>query len=261
LPGGVLEERLWSKLFGASIGRGAQRIISAMVRWLAYGHINPNALTVIGVGINVLSGVLFGYGYFFWAGVILIVANLFDMLDGQVARLSGRVTRFGGFLDSSLDRLSDMVVFVGLMVFYARDTEFHSTLNVFLAGAAMMGSVMVSYASARAESLIEKCDVGFLRRPERVVLLIIGGLSTHPGSANYFANRMPAVLWILAVGSYWTFAHRMYHTWREVWRADLATAAQAAKDASKTGRAGAGGEPAKENSPAAKIANEASASH
>jgi len=64
--------------------------------------------------------------------------------------------------------------------------------------------------------LIPKCDVGFLRRPERVVLFIIGALSTHPGSTNFFANRMPAVLWVLAVGSYWTFAHRMYHTWREL---------------------------------------------
>src|SRR4029077_8022790 len=91
-----------------------------------------------------------------------------------------------------------------------------STLNVFLAGAGMMGSVMVSYASARAESLIARCDVGFLRRPERVVLFIIGALSTVPGSNNFFANRMPAVLWVLAVGSYWTFAHRMYHTWTEV---------------------------------------------
>src|SRR6267143_2150828 len=104
-------------MFADGIGRGAQRIIDAMVRWLAYGHINPNILTVIGVAINVGSGLLFGYGYFFWAGIVLIVANLFDMLDGQVARLSGRVTRFGGFLDSSLDRLSDMVVFVGLMLF------------------------------------------------------------------------------------------------------------------------------------------------
>ena len=207
-------------MFGASIGRGAQRIIDAMVRWLAHGHINPNFLTVIGVAMNVGCGLLFGLGHFFWAGIILIVANLFDMLDGQVARLSGRVTTFGGFLDSSLDRLSDMVVFVGLMVFYARDTQYHSTLNVFLAGAALMGSVMVSYASARAESLIPKCDVGFLRRPERVVLLIIGGLTTHPGSSSPFLNRMPAVLWVLAVGSYWTFAHRMYHTWREVKKAD-----------------------------------------
>jgi CDP-diacylglycerol---glycerol-3-phosphate 3-phosphatidyltransferase len=215
-------------MFGASIGRGGQRIIDAMVRWLAHGHINPNILTIIGVSINVGSGLLFGYGLFLWAGIVLIVANLFDMLDGQVARLSGRVTSFGGFLDSSLDRLSDMVVFVGLMIFYARETEYHSTLNVFLAGVALMGSVMVSYASARAESLIPKCDVGFLRRPERVVLLVIGALSTHPGSHNFFANRMPAVLWVLAIGSYWTFAHRMLHTRRELERATAAQAVQAA---------------------------------
>jgi CDP-diacylglycerol--glycerol-3-phosphate 3-phosphatidyltransferase len=223
-------------MFGASIGRGAQRIIDAMVRWLAYGHINPNILTVVGVAINVGSGLLFGFGMFFWAGIVLIVANLFDMLDGQVARLSGRVTSFGGFLDSSLDRLSDLVVFVGLMVFYARNTEYHSTLNVFLAGAGMMGSVMVSYASARAESLIPKCDVGFLRRPERVVLLIIGALSTRPGSQNFFANRMPAVLWVLAIGSYWTFAHRMYHTWREVNKVEEKQEAQANEAAASANR-------------------------
>src|ERR687897_3596909 len=227
-------------MFVGGIGRAGQRIIDAMDRWLAYGHINPNILTVIGVAINVGSGLLFGYGMFFWAGIVLIVANLFDMLDGQVARLTGRVTRFGGFLDSSLDRLSDMAAFVGLMVFYARYTEDpaslaygqHSPLNVFLAGAALVGSVLVSYASARAESLIPKCDVGFLRRPERVVLLIIGALSTHPGSESLFANRMPAVLWILAVGSFWTFVYRMYHTWTELNRLD---AAAAATDPASTG--------------------------
>src|SRR2546430_14200256 len=210
-------------MFGASIGRAGQRIIDAMVRWLARGHINPNILTFIGVAINVGSGLLFGFGEFFWAGVVLIVANLFDMLHGQVARLSGRVTSFGGFLDSSLDRLSDMVVFVGLMVFYARATPYHSTLNVFLAGAGLMGSVMVSYASARAESLIPKCDVGFLRRPERVVLFIIGALSTHPDSTNFFAHRMPAVLLILPVGSYLTVAPPLFHHWRQVLRAGPAT--------------------------------------
>jgi phosphatidylglycerophosphate synthase len=125
-----------------------------------------------------------------------------------------------------------MVVFVGLMVFYARDTQFHSTLNVFLGGAGMMGSVMVSYTSARAESLIPKCDVGFLRRPERVVLLIIGALTTHFNSTNPFFNRMPAVLWVLAVGSYWTFAHRMYHTWREVNKADAEQVSRAAAETS-----------------------------
>src|SRR5213595_668852 len=210
-------------MFGASIGRAGQRIIDAMVRWLARGHINPNFLTFVGVAINVGSGLLFGFGRFFWPGIVLIIANVFDMLGGQVARLSGRVTSFGGFLDSSLDRLSGMMGFVGLMVFYARAIEYHSTLNVFLAGAGLMGSVMVSYASARAESLIPKCDVGFLRRPERVVLFIIGALSTYPGSTNFFANRM-AVLWVLAVGSYWTFAHRMYHTWRELMKTEGKTA-------------------------------------
>src|ERR1700752_751704 len=172
-------------VFGASIGRLAQRIIDAMVRWLAHGHINPNILTVIGVALNVGCGLLFGMGRFFSAGITLVVANLFDMLDGQVARVSGRVTRFGGFLDSSLDRLSDMVGVVGLMVFSGRDTEVHSPLNVFLAGAGMMGSIMVRYASARAESIIPKCDVGFLRRPERVVLFIIGALSTRPSSQHF----------------------------------------------------------------------------
>ena len=228
-------------MFGASIGRAGQRIIDAMVRWLARGHINPNILTFVGVGINVGSGLLFGFGWFFSAGIVLIVANLFDMLDGQVARLSGRVTSFGGFLDSSLDRLSDMVVFVGLMVFYARATEYHSTLNVFLAGAGLMGSVMVSYASARAESMIPKCDVGFLRRPERVVLFIIGALSTVPGSSNYFAYRMPAVLWVLAVGSYWTFAHRMYHTWTEVNRTETNSSAE--KESTNADHAEVRGEP------------------
>src|SRR5207244_3498567 len=218
-------------MFGASIGRAGQRIIDALVRWLAHGHISPNLLTLIGVSINVGSGLLFGFGRFFWAGVVLMIANLFDMVDGQVWRLSGRVTSFGGFLDSSLDRLSDMVVFVGLMVFYARATEYHSTLNVFLAGAGMMGSIMVSYASARAESMIPKCDVGFLRRPERVVLFIIGALSTRPGSHNFFANRMPAVLWVLAIGSYWTFAHRIYSPVREVNKVDEQHEALAIKEA------------------------------
>ena len=202
-----------------------------MVQGLARRRINPNVLTVTGVSINVLCGLMFGLGHFFWAGVVLIVANLFDMLDGQVARLTNQVTRFGGFLDSTLDRISDMAAFVGLMLFYARDTEFHSTLNVLLAGLAMVGSVLVSYASARAESLIPKCDVGFLRRPERVVLLIIGALSTHPSSDSLFANRMPAVLWILAVGSFWTFAYRVYHTWSELNRAAAAEPVQAVPEA------------------------------
>jgi CDP-diacylglycerol--glycerol-3-phosphate 3-phosphatidyltransferase len=195
------------------------RIINAMVRGLASAGVHPNILTGIGVSINIGCGLFFGLGEFFWAGVVLIVANLFDMLDGNVARLTGNVTRFGGFLDSSLDRLSDMVSFFGIMMFYAGNSPQHSLLNVFLAGVGMISSVMVSYTTARSESLGVKANVGFLQRPERVVLLIIGALSTwNWASDSYFANRMPEVLWVLAVGSVWTVIHRMYYIWREFQR-------------------------------------------
>jgi CDP-diacylglycerol--glycerol-3-phosphate 3-phosphatidyltransferase len=214
-------------MFGASIGKGAMRIINAMVRWLAFGGVSPNILTVIGVMINVGCGVLFGLGAFFWAGIVLIVANLFDMLDGNVARLTGRVTKFGGFLDSSLDRVSDMVVFLGIISFYASNTPQHSLLNTILAGVAMMFSVMVSYTTARSEGLGVKANVGFLQRPERVVLLIIGALSTWDWNSDFFLfNRMPQVLWVLAVGSLWTFIHRMLYIWKEFKKMEAAQTGQ-----------------------------------
>lgn len=203
-------------MVGASIERGAMRIINLMVSGIVAAKIHPNVLTATGVIINVACGVLFGIGEFFWAGIVLIAANLFDMLDGNVARVTGNVTKFGAFLDSSLDRLSDMVIFTGIIFFYASNTPQRSIVNVFLALVAMMGSVMVSYTTARAESIGVKANVGFLQRPERIVLLILGALSTHWESTNFFANRMPQVLWILAIGSFWTFIHRMYFTWVEL---------------------------------------------
>lgn len=212
-------------MFGASLGRGAKSIIDAIVRWLAFGGVSPNVLTVIGVTINVGCGVLFGFGEFFWAGIVLIVANLFDMLDGNVARLSGRVTKFGGFLDSSLDRLSDMVAFLGIIIYYASNTPQHSLLYVFLAGVGLMFSVMVSYTTARSEGFGIKANVGFLQRPERVVLLVIGALSTVPDSESFLANRMPQVLWVLAIGSLWTFIHRMFYIWKELRKVEPARAA------------------------------------
>lgn len=203
-------------MVGGFIGEASQRILNALVRLLARLNPNPNLLSLIGLGINVLAAVLYGFGQFFYAGLVMIFANIFDLLDGRVARLTGRVTRFGAFLDSSLDRLSDMLVFLGIIIFYSRDTEYHSTLYAALTGAALIGSVMVSYTAARAESLIPKCDVGFLRRPERVVLLIIGSLTVWPESSSPFLNKMPATIWLMTVLSYWTFAQRLFHTWRQI---------------------------------------------
>jgi CDP-diacylglycerol--glycerol-3-phosphate 3-phosphatidyltransferase len=203
-------------MVGGYIGEVCQRGLNSLVRQLARLNPNPNFLSVIGLSINIFAALLYGYGQFFYAGLVMIFANIFDMLDGRVARLTGRVTKFGAFLDSSLDRLSDMVVFLGIIIFYSRDTEYHSTLYAALTGAALIGSVMVSYTSARAESLIPKCDVGFLRRPERVVLLILGSLTVWPESTHPLLNKMPATIWLMAVFSYWTFLHRLYHTWRQI---------------------------------------------
>src|ERR1051325_2971570 len=210
-----------------AIGAACKRIIDAIVRTLVRSRINPNMLTFIGLLINIGCAALYGYGKFFGAGLLMIFANLFDMLDGQVARLRGRVTRFGAFFDSTLDRYSDIIVYVGIMIFYARDTDKHSTLLVALTGLALVGSVMVSYSRARAESLDIACKVGFLERPERVVLLIIGSL-TEVGPPNMFLRKMPQVLWVLAILSHWTVVHRVYHTWREL-RAPDRAAVEAAR--------------------------------
>lgn len=212
-------------MLGAYIGEGCQRIINGMVRVLARLNPDPNLLTVIGLLINIFAAFLYGFGRFFAAGLVMIAANIFDMLDGRLARLTGRVTKFGAFLDSSLDRLSDMVTFLGIIIFYARDTQYHSTLYASLTGLALIGSVMISYTSARAESLIPKCDVGFFRRPERVVLLIIGSLTVWPGSKNPFLNKMPATLWLMTLMSYWTFGQRLFHTWRLTREMELQAAA------------------------------------
>jgi CDP-diacylglycerol--glycerol-3-phosphate 3-phosphatidyltransferase len=149
-----------------------------------------------------VAAYLFAYGYFRWAACVIIFAGLFDMLDGRVARVSNRVTPFGGFLDSVLDRYSDLSLLIGLLVFYGRINRFW---YVTLVAVGMIGSVMVSYTRARAENLIPSCKVGFLERPERVVLFIIGALF----------DRMAPVLWIIAVLSNVTVIHRVIHTWQE----------------------------------------------
>ena len=200
---------------------------------------NPNHLTLVGLLINIVAAFLYGYGYFFTAGFVLIFAGAFDILDGAVARLMRRATTFGAFFDSVIDRYSDLVIFIGIMVFYARQTPYHSTLYVALTGIALTGSTMTSYARARAESLIPKCKVGFLERPERVVLLIIGSLTEVPWtSSNYFLHRMPAVLWLLAVLSHWTVAHRMYHTWREILAQEVVAPAMSKRQGYPSGGVG-----------------------
>src|SRR6202521_2995566 len=188
----------YTRAIGLVFGTAINRI----VRWLALSKIHPNVLTFLGLLINIWAAWLFARGSFTWAGVVVIGAGLFDMVDGRVARATDQVTRFGGFFDSVIDRYSDLALYLGLLVYYASINRF---FYIVLTAIVMTGSVMISYTRARAENAIPRCKVGFLERPERVVLIIIGAL---------FA-RMAPVLWVLAVLSNLTVIHRMIYTWRE----------------------------------------------
>src|ERR1700719_3930156 len=191
------------------IGLFFGRIINAIVGALALSRVHPNVLTFIGLLINIGAAFLFAAGKFRWAGVVVICAGLFDMVDGRVARETNRVTRFGGFFDSVLDRYSDLGLLVGLLVWYG---SINRSFYVVLTAIAMTGSVMVSYTRARAENSIPICKVGFMERPERVVLVIIGALF----------DRMAPVLWVVAILSNLTVVHRMIFTWQEAQRLEEA---------------------------------------
>ena len=162
-------------------------------------RIHPNTLTLIGVLINVGAAVALGRDHFMLAGVIMIVANIFDFIDGKVAHITNTVSRFGAFWDSTLDRFSDIALFLSLIYLYS---DLRRTDYVMVSALGLMFSIMTSYARARAESLVEKCKVGFMERPERIVLLMIGTIT----------NRMAGVLWVVLVLSILAVADRIYYT-------------------------------------------------
>lgn len=166
-------------------------------------RIHPNVLTLIGVCINLAAAWALALGRFTLGGVIMVAANIFDFIDGKVAHQTGTATAFGGFWDSVMDRFSDLALFLGLLYLYA---SMQRADYVLITALAMIFTVLTSYARARAESLIDKCKVGFMERPERIVLFMIGA----------FTNRFAAVLWVILVLSVLTVAGRIFHTWREL---------------------------------------------
>jgi CDP-diacylglycerol--glycerol-3-phosphate 3-phosphatidyltransferase len=187
--------------FTGAIGAVCMWPLRAIIAACVTLRIHPNVLTFAGVVINVLAAWALGLGRFVLAGVLMIVANIFDFIDGKVAKELRLESRFGAFWDSVMDRFSDITLFIGLIFLYS---QLHRTDYVIITALAMMFSVMTSYTRARAESLIDKCKVGFMERPERIVLFMIGA----------FTNRMAAVLWVILVLSIVTVVDRIYFTWR-----------------------------------------------
>ena len=162
--------------------------------------IHPNVLTLIGVLINVVAAWALAVNQFWLAGAIMFVANIFDFIDGKVAHITGKQSAFGAFWDSTLDRFSDLALFTGLIWLYA---ELGRKDYVLVATLTLIFAIMTSYARARAECLIEKCKVGFMERPERIVLFMIGA----------FTNRMANVLWVILALSIIAVANRIYYTY------------------------------------------------
>src|SRR5207248_4568476 len=211
-----------------AFGRACRVLLYAIVRGLSLTRISPNVLTFLGLVINTVAAVLFGFAnaqnytrMFPYAGAVIIGAGIFDMVDGRVARATGQVTTFGAFFDSVIDRYSDVALFFGLLVYYARANRF---FYLVLVAIVMVSSVMVSYTRARAESLIGSCKVGFMERPERVVLVILGALFERWGT-------MAPALWVLAVISTITVIHRIKYTYEQstAMEAQMAAAGQMPK--------------------------------
>jgi CDP-diacylglycerol--glycerol-3-phosphate 3-phosphatidyltransferase len=181
-------------------------IIAACVKL----RIHPNILTFVGVVINVLAAWALAMGRFMLAFVIMLVANIFDFIDGKVAHELGLQSKFGAFWDSTLDRFSDLALVTGLIFLYSK---LGRSDYVLIASLTLIFSIMTSYARARAESLVEKCKVGFMERPERIVLFMIGAVT----------NRMAGVLWVVLVLSVLAVANRIYYTFLALNRLPMPT--------------------------------------
>jgi CDP-diacylglycerol---glycerol-3-phosphate 3-phosphatidyltransferase len=189
------------------IGQAVRHYVLGVGRAFARLGVTPNMATLIGFGLNVIVALVLASGQPRVAGALLLLASAFDMVDGAIARATGNYTSFGGFLDSTVDRYSEIVVYIGLLVWLnTTDNDHLGSLLVLIAAA---GALMISYARARAEAIGYKASVGLVARPERVVLLALCLIFNVPLLA----------LWILAVTTHITAVWRMVHVWR-VTRAD-----------------------------------------
>lgn len=194
-------------MFGPAFQARVRRLSMRLMRPIARSRISPNMLTILGLLLNAVTAVTIGGGYLFASGVLLLAASVFDMADGALARAKNAMSLFGDFLDATLDRLAEAVVGLGLVWHFLAQ---HDSIGAGLSYAFILGSVMVSYARARAEVLNLDCEVGFMARPERIIILALGLILAQ-------ATREVALTVILAVlclSTYYTVAQRIVHVYR-----------------------------------------------
>lgn len=194
-------------MFGPALEARVRRLSMRLIRPVARSRISPNMLTVVGLLLNVLTAAVIGGGYLFASGVLLLFAGIFDMADGALARVKNATSQFGDFLDATLDRLAEASIGLGLL-WHAMAR--HDDLQIGLIYAVVLGSVMISYARARAEVLDLDCEVGIMPRPERIIILALGLILAQ-------ATREVAltiILAVLCVSTYYTVAQRIVHVYR-----------------------------------------------
>ncbi|HOW58666.1 MAG TPA: CDP-alcohol phosphatidyltransferase family protein [Candidatus Omnitrophota bacterium] len=175
-------------------------LITKVVSFLADRGILPYQLSFAGAALSLLTGVIYAKGYLFLGSIFLLAAGLGDLLDGPLARLTGKASSFGAFFDSTIDRYSDFFIFGGLAAFFVWQGEvfwFFVTLGIIL------GTFLVSYTKARAENFIKNCGVGIFGRAERILLLAV---------ATFFSPLLKLVLLVLLIGTHATAVHRILHT-------------------------------------------------
>lgn len=214
-------------------------IINPLVNWLVKNQISPNVITTIGLVINIIAAIVFIVGaefavrtdlsYVGWGGGLILFGGLFDMIDGRLARVGGTSSKFGAFYDSVLDRYSELIMFFGINYYLISHDYFFSSMFAFLA---LIGSIMVSYTRARAEALGVNCSVGFMQRPERVIIIgfsaVLSSLiATLFGSdlriySEFFSYPIfePVMVFILplafvAIMANATAFRRLIHSWQE----------------------------------------------
>jgi len=201
-------------ILSKKIKEGFVRAIAPLCKFLCGLGLSPNALTLVGLSLSMVAGLIYASGSFFEAGVVLILAGTCDVLDGQMARLTGKISSFGAFLDSAIDRFSELFIFLGLAWHFSRLSVENpesalGSVMILIVILALAGSFLVSYTRARAEGMAVECKVGWMQRPERIALLIFGSLLAGLPVVGQFI--MTGTIFIIAVLSNYTAVQRIVY--------------------------------------------------
>lgn len=190
-------------MIGNKIGHKLDPLLFQIIVKVFGNHISPNLFTLIGFLINLIASYLILTGRWFLAGLMIIFSGLFDLFDGVAARNLNKVTKFGAFFDSVLDRYSDLFLLLGFIIYYLKLEE---PGLVILTSFVSIGTILISYIRARAEALNVSCNIGLMERAERIILISIGTLF----------SIMEPILWIMAVLTHVTVLHRIYYVWKRL---------------------------------------------